>query len=59
MAAVGVSSQIVSIFKLLFGRPQVMILESVAVDPQQSKQRGKLVKSLSTVFNAEEDLDKL
>jgi hypothetical protein len=59
VAGVGISSQLISILKLLFGRPQVMILESVAVNPENTKKKGQLMRSLSTVFNADQAPEEL
>lgn len=58
MAAVGLISQLVSIFKLLFGKPQVMILESVAVEKtDERRNKGQFIKRLSSVYNFDEDED--
>lgn len=55
MAAVGIMSQLVSIFKLLFGKPQVMILQSVAVEKTEDRRKkGQFIKRLSSVYNLEE-----
>lgn len=51
-------SQLVSIFKLLFGKPQVMILQSVAVEKTEEKRnKGQFIKRLSSVYNLDEDDD--
>lgn len=57
IAFVGVASQALSMFKLVFGRPRMLVIESVEVDEEirSGKNTARLIKKLSSVFNNEED----
>lgn len=57
IAIVGVASQALSMFKLVFGRPRMLVIESVEVDEEirSGKNTARLIKKLSSVFNNEED----
>lgn len=59
IAIVGVASQALSMFKLVFGRPRMLVIESVEVDEEirSGKNTARLIKKLSSVFNNEENED--
>lgn len=59
IAIVGVASQALSMFKLVFGRPRMLVIESVEVDEEirSGKNTARLIKKLSSVFNNEKDED--
>ena len=69
VASVGWISQMLSLFKLLFAKPQMMILDSISAndnnnsrmdDPTEKQsvyKNAKLIKSLSSVFHID-DFDK-
>lgn len=58
MAGLGVASQFMSIFKMFFGHPQLLIIEEVKEeDEKPTTDTKKLIKKLSSVFNNELDAE--
>lgn len=59
MSGVGFASQLMSLFKLFFGHPNLLIIKELETKDQQEKSCAKkLIKSMSTVYNHEhEDME--
>lgn len=54
IAGVGVASQLMSLFKLMFGHPQMLVIKELTQEETLTTvNKRKLIRSLSSVYNQE------
>lgn len=56
IAGVGVTSQLMSLFKLMFGHPQMLVIKELATEDafNTGTSKRRLIRSLSSVFNTDD-----